>query len=152
MGRYDVTAEGVLVQYDEAPIPLGGLITHPNGDVFQCIRAGAAIALNDALELDQAEGANDFHPTSATAQPVHGIAVVALADNKFGFMQIRGVATVKVAASFAAGLAATTTSTAGTLDDVAPGTDPLVAAYASGIRPFSITAIASGVATVRIGH
>lgn len=152
MGRYDVTAEGVAVQYDTAPIPLGGLIELPNGDIYQCIEAGAAIALNDALELDQAEGANVFHPTSAATQPVHGIAQTALADGKFGFMMVRGVATVKVAAAFAAGTNASTTAVAGTLDDVALSTVTLLAAYGAGVRPFSITAIASGVATVRIGH
>jgi hypothetical protein len=146
-----ISEEGVAVQYDDQVFPLGALFDAGNGNFFQFIRAGAAIAQYDALELDEAEGPNDFHPTSAVNQPVHGIAQVALADNKFGFMQVRGVATVKVAAGFAAGLVATTTAVAGTLDDVAPAADATVAAFAAGVRPFSITAISGGTATVRIG-
>ena len=97
---------------------LGIEVAANDGRTYKYIRAGAAIAVGDALHVDYAEGYNDLHPTSAASQPIAGVAHVAIADNKFGWVVVRGVVPVK-AATVVAGTPGVSTATAGTLDDTA---------------------------------
>lgn len=128
---------------------LGIQVDGDDGCRYRYIRAGAAIAANDALTVDAAEGHYDFHPTSAANQPITGIAVVAIADNKFGWVKTGGKATVKVAAAIVAGAHLVSTGTAGTLDDVAAAAaDAQAAAAGIGCIAIADDVPSAGLATV----
>lgn len=87
-----------------------------DGNRYKYIRAGAAIAVGDALKVDYAEGPNDLDPISAVSQAIAALAPVAIADNKFGFVVIQGfLAGVKMAGSTAAGAKLGSSATAATL-------------------------------------
>jgi hypothetical protein len=126
---------------------LGLEVDCDDGTRRKYIRAGAAIAATDALKVDFAEGSFDFDPTSAVAQPLAGVATVALADNEFGWVIVRGPAIVKAAATVVAGAHAASTAVAGTLDDVTAAAADAQAA-AAGIGAMFRTVTGSGVATV----
>lgn len=105
---------------------LGLELLFNDGTTRRYVRAGAAIAQYDALHIDYAEGVNDYHPTTAVAQPVQAVAAVAIADNGFGWVIVRGPATVKVEDGVAAGEYVVSTAVSGELDTriEATTTDP----------------------------
>ncbi len=147
---YDVTAEGVAVQYDAAPIPLGAVITLPNGNRYQCIKAGAAIAAGDAMLQDFTEGVFNFAPTAAADTVALGICFTALADNKVGFMLVWGTqAGAKCAATIVVGKPLMPTGTAGTLDDITIDAEN-AGQLAAGPGIVAVTTTSGGLATVRL--
>lgn len=99
--------------------PLGLEVPFNDGTRRRYIRAGAAIALGDALTIDFAEGNHDMTPTTSATTPVHAVAAHAFTDNYFGWVITGGVASVKAATIAAGGLPLVPTGTAGTLDDTA---------------------------------
>jgi hypothetical protein len=128
---------------------LGIEVDCDDGTRRKYIRAGAAIAANDALKVDVAEGAYDLDPTSAAAQPIAGVATHAIADNSFSWVIVRGKATVKVAATIVAGAHLVSTGTAGTLDDVAAAAaDAQAAAAGIGVTAVVDDVPSAGLATV----
>lgn len=144
---YDVTLEGVAIQYDAAPIPLGSIV-EVDGRRFKCIEAGAAIAAGDAMIQDFTEGVNVYAPSAAVDTVVHGICETALADGKFGYMLIEGLSLVaKCAATIVVGQPLMPTATAGTLDDIT--IDAANAGMlAAGPGIVAVTTTTAGVATV----
>lgn len=138
---------------------LGSIFVQDNGRVFKYVKAGAAIALGDALVNDVAEGSFDVHPSSAVDQVLCGAwpnegdgvgrARVAITDNFFFWMQVSGDALVKAAATVVAGAPAGTTATAGTLDDVAAAVGNALAA-GSGVGAIFLTATTAGFARVQL--
>lgn len=111
-----VDPDSVQTAADGAKHELGIELSFSDGTVRKYVRAGAAIAQFDALHIDFAEGANDFHPTTAVAQPVMAVAPNAITDNGFGWVIVKGPATVKVEDGVVAGEFVVTTAVAGELD------------------------------------
>jgi hypothetical protein len=101
------------------------------GNEYTYVKAGAAIAQYDAVRFSgSAAGWDDIRSTSATNQTVVGAATAAFASADYGYIQTKGVATVKVAVGTAAGSALVTNATAGTMalgDATGFGVRPAVA-------------------------
>lgn len=118
---------------------------------YEYIKAGATIAATDALRADHAEENFSAMPVEAVNLPLKGVAHVAIVDNEFAFIVVRGVASVKAAATVVAGQPAVPTATAGTLDDTAAGDVGGAAqaqAHAAGVGVTFLSTTASGVADV----
>ena len=108
--------------------PLGFTAYDSLGNEYTYIKAGATIAVNDAVRFQgSALGFDDVRPTSAINQIVLGAATAAFAANEYGFVLSKGVATVKVVNATAALSPLVTNATAGTL--------ALADATAFGLRP-----------------
>jgi hypothetical protein len=87
-----------------------------NGNEYTYVKAGAAIAQYDAVRFaGSALGYDDVRPTSAAGQVCIGAAQIAIASGSYGWILSRGVGTVKVVVSTAAGSALLPNATAGTL-------------------------------------
>lgn len=80
--------------------------------------AGFVVVIDPANATDPYDAAMVTNTNGLRGLPV-GVAPVAFADNAFGWVQIRGTAQIRVAASCAANVEITTTTTAGELDDAA---------------------------------
>jgi hypothetical protein len=98
-------------------VPLGTRANDKDGNEYTFVKAGAAIAAADAVRFNgSATGFDDIRPTSAAGQYVVGAAAgTAFSSGDYGFILSRGVATVKVVVSTAAGSVLVTNGTAGTL-------------------------------------
>jgi hypothetical protein len=96
---------------------VGSLADDENGNVYRYVKAGAAIAANDAVRFQgSAAGWDDIRPTSAVSQVVVGVATAAFDSAAYGFILVEGVATTKVTAATAAGSQLGSSATAGTLE------------------------------------
>ncbi len=125
---------------------LGLEVDFVNGKRYKYVRAGASIALGDALVVDVAEGVHDYTPSSAVNQSLAGVSEVAIGDNEFGWVVVRGPVVVK-SDDVEAGAPAVTSATGGTLDDITAAVGNALAA-GSGIGAVFATEDADGVATV----
>lgn len=125
-------------------IPLGTKGYDQAGNEYVFVKAGAPIAVNDAVTFQgSAVGYDDVRPTSARQQMVVGAATAAFTAGQFGFIQTRGVATIKVIAATAAGSLLVSGTTAGTLAlavELDAGVDDLAGARGA-------SALVTGVAT-----
>lgn len=107
-----------------AKATLGARVFDSSGNEYVYVKAGAAIALNDACRFAGSTlGFDDIRPTSAAQQTVFGVATTAFASGEYGFLLVRGVATCKVIVATAAGSALVSGATAGTLALSVVGTD-----------------------------
>lgn len=61
-----------------------------DGNRRKYIRAGAAITAKQVLKVDYAEGPNDFTPTAAVNEMIAGVSEVAMTDNYFGWVVVKG--------------------------------------------------------------
>jgi hypothetical protein len=109
------------------------------GNEYTYVRAGATIAVNDAVRLNADYG--DVRSTSATQQGVLGAATAAFAANDYGYILSRGRAVTKVQAGTAANALLASQATAGTLLTGA-ATDVVTRGAVA------VTAEAAGLATV----
>lgn len=98
-------------------IPLGTRAFASGGREYVFVKAGAAIALYDALKFNgSATGVDDVRPTSAAHQFVVGAADgTAFASGDYGFMLAKGATTVLVTDGVAAGVSLRSSATAGLL-------------------------------------
>lgn len=138
---------------------LGIRIETNDGKAFRYVRAGAAIALGDALIQDFAEGTWDFAPSAAADTPIYGVwpnenvsptqVRAAVPDNAYFWMQVGGDALVKAAATVVVGAPAVTVATAGTLDDTAATAANALAA-ATGVGAVFVTVTTAGFARVAL--
>lgn len=89
------------------------------GKFYQLMKAGASIAVGDALKFDPAIADQaEVIPTAAATDGFHAVHCVtgaAVADQTIFWAQIRGPITVKVAASQSSGVILAPSGTAGTL-------------------------------------
>jgi hypothetical protein len=135
---------------------LGIEIPSVDGKTYKYIRAGGSIAVGSALQVDTAEGPNDFIPTSAVKQPVVGVAEVAIADNEFGWVVTKGNVVTKLAGSTAAGAVLGSSGTAGTLATLTVSSDPsqaevqAILAQACGKAAQCVVAESGGTGTVKL--
>jgi len=123
--------------------PLGSKIWDENGNEYTYIKAGAAIAQNDAVKMNgSALGYDDVRSTAAAGTVVFGVATYAFNNAEYGFVCTRGVVTCKVVVATAAGSPLVTNGTSGTL--------ALADATAITYRP--IVALVTGVAAGSAVH
>jgi hypothetical protein len=100
-------------------------------NVLRYVKSNAAIGLNAALTKDLTDETNEPHAvlaTTATGQPLEGIAHVAIASGLFGWVTIKGKATNSITAAVTAGALLGSTATAGRLSTVATSGAETVAA------------------------
>lgn len=104
-----------------AKFALGQRVTANEGAEWIYVQADAAGITGEgyAVLIDEAFAADMIDTTnSATGRgQMVGVAKTAFAANEFGFVQIAGVANIRVAANAAANARLNTTATAGQLDD-----------------------------------
>lgn len=104
---------------------LGTVIKGAGDEEWMYVRANGAITgAGFVVVIDPNAAGNPYDAAMVTntnglrGLPV-GVAGVAFADNAFGWVQVKGSAQIRVAASCAANVELTTTTTAGELDDAA---------------------------------
>lgn len=98
-------------------IPLGTRAFASGGREYVFVKAGASVALRDALRFGlSAAGYDDVRPTSAVDQYVVGAADgTAFSSGDFGFMIVKGPTTVLATDSITAGASVASSATAGLL-------------------------------------
>lgn len=101
---------------------VGQLGADEEGKIYQFVRANGALAVGDVVGID--EGGDATPVTTTTSAPAAGqglpagVAVVAVADNDWCWVQRHGVvAAINVATSCAAHTALNSTGTGGRVDD-----------------------------------
>lgn len=133
---------------------LGLEVRGNDGRTYKYVKAGAAIALGDALISDGVEGVFDYQPSSAADQSVLGVwpadgGRVAVTDNYYFWCVVGGYVVMKAAATVVVGAPAITTATAGTVDDTA-ATAANALATAAGRGLIFQTTTTAGLATVLV--
>jgi hypothetical protein len=122
-------------------------------NIIRYVKSNAVIAANAALTKDLTDETNEPHAvlaTTATGQPMEGIAHVAIASGSFGWVTIKGKATNSITAAVTAGALLGSTATAGRLTTVATSGAETVAAQ-QGVRISTIDSSAgSGLVDVVI--
>lgn len=99
---------------------LGTHMKGDNGAEWMYIRANGAIAsAGQVVVIDVNRDASLITNTNGLRGMAVGVVGVAAADNDYLWVQIKGLCVVQVAASCAANVEITTTTTAGELDDAA---------------------------------
>jgi hypothetical protein len=113
------TPAGTGTSSDEGnEFALGSVVTAQDSAIYMRVHASAAIAQYDFVGIDENYEAAPLTAAMAGDGWQIGAAQVALADNDFGWVAVKG-SNIKgaFAASCAADVALYTTGTAGTLDD-----------------------------------
>lgn len=89
-----------------------------NGNEFVYVQASGAITgAGYVVTIDETYQAAMISTSNDAGGDLVGVAAAAFADNDFGWVQVKGVCDIQVAASAAANVALNTTTTAGQLDD-----------------------------------
>lgn len=100
---------------------LGSRHTDENGKEYVYVLASGAIAsAGQVVHIDAAAHTADLVETTVSALQFGeqiGVAVGAIADASYGWVQVKGACVIQVAASAAANTALNTTATGGQLDD-----------------------------------
>lgn len=112
-----------------------------DGKEYVYIQANGAIAQYDVVAIDEAGQAAPV--TKALADDGYKIAIAqtAIADNEYGYVQVKGVVALNVLANCAADVALYTSATAGSLDDTSTSQTKilgLVATATAGGSPGSV--------------
>jgi hypothetical protein len=122
-------------------------------NIIRYVKSNANILVNASLTKDLTDETNEPHAvlaTTATGQPMEGIAHVAIASGSFGWVTIKGKATNSITAAVTAGALLGSTATAGRLTTVATSGAETVAAQ-QGVRISTIDSSAgSGLVDVVI--
>ncbi len=88
------------------------------GNEYVFVLAGVGgITANFVATIDEAYGAVMVSTSNDARGDLLGVAPVAIAASRYGWVQVKGVCSVQVAASCAANVRLNTTATAGQLDD-----------------------------------
>lgn len=108
------------------------------GNEYVYVKAGAAIAANAAVRFQgSALGYDDVRETSAVNQPVIGVATAAFANGEYGFILVRGIASVKTSGAVAVNVALSSSAVAGQLAAYAAAdiTAPVVSVLVNSASP-----------------
>ena len=100
-------------------------------NIIRYVKSNAAITINQALTNDLTDETNEPHAvvaTTATGQPINGIAHVAIASGSFGWVTIKGQVPINVNAAVGAGVLLGSSGTAGKLDTLATQGAAVIAA------------------------
>lgn len=114
---------------------LGDVHCDSDGKEYVFVQADGAIAATDVVIFSEAYQADAIDTTNSAAALGDrvGVAVYAFADNDYGWVQVKGPATVNVATSAAANTKLNTTATAGRIDDDATsGAETIQGLYTTG--------------------
>jgi hypothetical protein len=99
---------------------LGDRLCRHDGKEYVWVQAnGAVTGAGYVVALDEAYQAVEATNTTALYGDLVGVALVAMADNDYGWVQVKGPCVIQGAASCAANVVITSTTTAGQLDDAA---------------------------------
>ena len=97
---------------------LGDRHIDQTGNEYVYVQAGVGgITANFVATIDEAYGAVMVSTSNDARGDLLGVAPATIAANSFGWVQVKGVCNVQVAASCAANVRLNTTATAGQLDD-----------------------------------
>ena len=97
---------------------LGDRHIDQTGNEYVFVLAGVGgITANFVATIDEAYGAVMVSTSNDARGDLLGVAPVAIAASSYGWVQVKGVCNVQVAASCAANVRLNTTATAGQLDD-----------------------------------
>jgi hypothetical protein len=97
---------------------LGDRHIDQNGNEYVYVQAGVGgITANFVATIDEAYGAVMVSTSNDARGDLLGVAPATIAASSFGWVQVKGVCNVQVAASCAANVRLNTTATAGQLDD-----------------------------------
>jgi hypothetical protein len=98
---------------------LGDTYSDHQGKEYVWVQASGAVAATDVVIFDEVyQAASVTLTTSASAKGDRvGVAAFAMADNDYGWVQVKGPCTVNVATSCAVNTTVNTTASAGRLDD-----------------------------------
>jgi hypothetical protein len=97
---------------------LGDRHIDQTGNEYVYVQAGVGgITANFVATINEAYGAVMVSTSNDARGDLLGVAPVAIAASSYGWVQVKGVCTVQVAASCAANVRLNTTATAGQLDD-----------------------------------
>jgi len=97
---------------------LGDRHIDQTGNEYVYVQAGVGgITANFVATIDEAYGAVMVSTSNDARGDLLGVAPATIAANSFGWVQVKGVCSVQVAASCAANVRLNTTATAGQLDD-----------------------------------
>lgn len=103
-----------------APFSLGQRMQDADGREYVYVQAdGAITGAGYVVIIDEAYQADMITNTTGVYGQQVGVALAAFADNDYGWVQVFGPASIRVAASCAANVVITTTTTDGQLDDAA---------------------------------
>ena len=92
------------------------------GNEYVFVQAGAGgITANFVATIDEAYGAVMVSTSNDARGDLIGVAPATIAANSYGWVQVKGVCNVQVAASCAANVRLNTTATAGQIDDDGTG-------------------------------
>lgn len=124
MATGDIVAiqDAVTTAHTTQKFPLGFRRVE-NGKEYTYMKAGAAIAINEAVKVSTADTTGGtVIKTAAVADPVFGVCEsVALASGEFGWITTRGPVSVKILDAAAAEDLLGASATAGTLQAAAAG-------------------------------
>jgi hypothetical protein len=97
---------------------LGDRHIDQTGNEYVYVQAGVGgITANFVATIDEAYAAVMVSTSNDARGDLLGVALATIAANSFGWVQVKGVCNVQVAASCAANVRLNTTATAGQLDD-----------------------------------
>lgn len=96
---------------------LGDRYVANDGKEYVYVQASAAVAQYDVVTITTAYAAASLSTSNDGRGNLVGVAPVAFASSEFGWVQVKGPATIAVLASAAANVRLNTTATAGSLDD-----------------------------------
>ena len=92
-------------------------IDHLGNEYVFVLAGSGGITANFVAAIDEAYGAVMVSTSNDARGDLLGVAPVAIAASSYGWVQVKGVCNVQVAASCAANVRLNTTATAGQLDD-----------------------------------
>lgn len=119
-GRFTETFTPGTTLNVQPPFELGTRMRGADGSEWVYVQASGAITgAGYAVVIDQTFQAAMVTNTNGLRGLPIGIPGAAFADNDYGWVQIFGACSIRVAASCAANVETTTTTTAGQLDDAA---------------------------------
>lgn len=102
-----------------AQFALGTRMKGAGSKEYVYVQADGAIAATDVVILTEAYQADSIDTTNSAGAigDLCGVAEGALADDEYGWIQVKGACTVNVASSAAANTVLNSTATAGRIDD-----------------------------------
>lgn len=115
--NYGAALTSAEAQQSGKTFGLGDRSTSDAGKEYVYVLAGSAITANFFCKIDSAYTADMLSTSNDSYGTLVGVPEAAIASGSYGWLQVKGPATVQVSASCAANVRINTTATAGQLDD-----------------------------------
>lgn len=114
-----------------AEFGVGATTVNSDGGLLVYVSATSTITVGDAVIIDNLGGAVPVTTTNATTSKRIAVSQVSIASSYFGWVQVGGKLTVKLAANCAPNVPLYTTATAGVLDDALVSTGLVIGLVAN---------------------